>query len=540
MDLNYLLIDLKAELFRKREDFKQAKLQKELGNATPYSQEKKINVWSRKNKGVLERAQKDLETKTEEDDVLTKSSFLTWWYLHYTSHTLQDYVTIRAALERKAKLYEHITEGRIIPEDEENERYLVNFQKKSVDAILAEKREKERQDKWENENPIPEPSCSEEEWVDYVDTLGRSRRCMLKDLAELKKMDDNLKISQISVKKGNGQSELLSDDMRKEIIRQNWEHQEKEALSQPVGPTHYENVRYDEVRDHGVGYFSFSTEEGERQKQMETLKSLREQTVKQRTVRDKMKQKRQSLLEARLAKVRQRKNLKINDVYDDENYKGELYIDSTVALEPQESTASKSEIKETPVAPEKPIQVRPWDIGKDGLNEKDFKKEELHKKMSQMDWIEIKRAERPMEFAPPQFLYLTSSSGNNSKRKSSRESENLYACFSETHQETSKKKKIPCGSSETQPNPQSWLSSKSAVVEEHTKNQCSDEIIELDKIPLPPCEVTSEFTQSFISSSEKNLSIEQNSNLSGISNECCKDSDSYISEAISFFRHQSN
>lgn len=505
------LVDLKAELFRKREDFKQAKLQKELGNVTPCFQEKKINIWSRKNKGVLERAQKDLETRTEEDDVLTKS---------------------RAALERKAKLYEHITEGRIIPEDEENERYLVNFQKKSVDAILAEKREKKKE-KCDDENPVPESSCSEEEWVDYVDCLGRSRRCMLKDLAELKRMDEKVKIMKMSVKNDNGQPELLSDDMKKEIIRQKWEDQEKETLSQPVGPTHYENVRYDEVRDHGVGYFSFSMDEGERQKQMETLNSLREQTVKQRAVRDKMKQKRQSLLEARLAKVRQRRNLKMDNVYVNEDYKGELQMDSNVTLEPKELVVCKSEIKEISVTPEKPIQVRPWDIGKDCLNGKTFKEEDLHRKISQMDWIEIKRAERPMEFAPPQFLYVQSSSGNNAKRKSSRESKNMDACLS---QESSKTKKIPCVSSQTRPNPHSWLSSKPAV-EECIKSQCLDESIELDKIPLPPCEVTSEFDHSSISTSEKDMSIEQNINLSSA---CCKGSDSYISEAISFFRHQSN
>ena len=35
---------------------------------------------------------------------------------------------------------------------------------------------------------------------------------------------------------------LLSDDMRKEMLRQKWEKEELEAMN---GPIHYSNVRYD-------------------------------------------------------------------------------------------------------------------------------------------------------------------------------------------------------------------------------------------------------------------------------------------------------
>lgn len=36
---------------------------------------------------------------------------------------------------------------------------------------------------------------------------------------------------------------LLSEDMRKELQRQQWEEEEREALRRPVGPVHYEDIR---------------------------------------------------------------------------------------------------------------------------------------------------------------------------------------------------------------------------------------------------------------------------------------------------------
>lgn len=36
---------------------------------------------------------------------------------------------------------------------------------------------------------------------------------------------------------------LLSEDMRKELQRQQWEEEEREALRRPMGPIHYEDIR---------------------------------------------------------------------------------------------------------------------------------------------------------------------------------------------------------------------------------------------------------------------------------------------------------
>lgn len=36
---------------------------------------------------------------------------------------------------------------------------------------------------------------------------------------------------------------LLSEDMRREMQREQWEREEEEQMKRPVGPVHYENIR---------------------------------------------------------------------------------------------------------------------------------------------------------------------------------------------------------------------------------------------------------------------------------------------------------
>ncbi len=44
---------------------------------------------------------------------------------------------------------------------------------------------------------------------------------------------------------GEKEHHLLSDDMRREMLRQKWEKEEQEMLDGPAGPIHYANVQWD-------------------------------------------------------------------------------------------------------------------------------------------------------------------------------------------------------------------------------------------------------------------------------------------------------
>lgn len=68
------LVDLKAELFRKQEEFKQEKLLKDSGVlGKPKTTNKKSSIWSKQNAGVSNRAEKDAEQKIEEQKTLDKA-----------------------------------------------------------------------------------------------------------------------------------------------------------------------------------------------------------------------------------------------------------------------------------------------------------------------------------------------------------------------------------------------------------------------------------------------------------------------------------
>ncbi|XP_041081239.1 coiled-coil domain-containing protein 174-like [Polyodon spathula] len=68
------LVDLKAELYRKQEAFKQEKLVKDTGAPLkPKPTNKKSSIWNKQNEGVSDRAEKDVEQKTEEENTLDKS-----------------------------------------------------------------------------------------------------------------------------------------------------------------------------------------------------------------------------------------------------------------------------------------------------------------------------------------------------------------------------------------------------------------------------------------------------------------------------------
>ncbi|XP_019840539.2 coiled-coil domain-containing protein 174 [Bos indicus] len=384
------LVDLKAELFRKQEEFKQEKLLKDAGVlGKPKPTNKKPSIWSKQNAGVSNRAEKDAEQKIEEQKTLDKA---------------------REKLEEKAKLYEKMTKGDFIDEEVED-MYLVDFTQKMIDkqkemeAIGASRgyRKTEERDDDEgalSEKDIPPPQDPSEEWVDYVDSLGRSRRCMRKDLPDLLEMDKNLQ-GRLFVSPANEKT-LLSEDMRKELQRQQWEEEEREALRRPMGPVHYEDIRENEARQLGVGYFAFARDKELRNKQMKTLEMLREQTTDQRTKRENIKEKRKAILEARLAKLRQKKMKKSKeDGAGEENRDGDVIgpLPPEPEVTPAPRTAAQSSKVEVIVQERKDTRpgvphVREWDRGKD------FSFGYWSKRQSDL------RAERDPEFAPPSYYFV--------------------------------------------------------------------------------------------------------------------------------------
>ncbi|XP_048212277.1 coiled-coil domain-containing protein 174 [Perognathus longimembris pacificus] len=387
------LVDLKAELFRKQEEFKQEKLLKDSGVlGKPKTTNKKPSIWNKQNPGVSNRAEKDAEQKIEEQKTLDKA---------------------REKLEEKAKLYEKMTKGNFIDEEVED-MYLVDFTQKIIDRrremeALGVNRESSKGIERDDDDDLPErdippPQDPSEEWVDYVDSLGRSRRCMRKDLPDLLEMDKNLQ-GRLFVSPANEKT-LLSEDMRKELQRQQWEEEEREALKRPVGPVHYEDIRENEARQLGVGYFAFAQDKELRNKQMKTLEMLREQTTDQRTKRENIKEKRKAMLEARLSKLRQKKMKNSNEggtgeENGDGDVIGPLPSEAKAAPAPAPAPAPTAQSSKVEVIIQERKDTRPgvphireWDRGKE------FSFGYWSKRQSDL------RAERDPEFAPPSDYFV--------------------------------------------------------------------------------------------------------------------------------------
>ncbi|KAG8435895.1 hypothetical protein GDO86_007114 [Hymenochirus boettgeri] len=155
--------------------------------------------------------------------------------------------------------------------------------------------------------------------------------------------------------------------------------------------------RENEARALGVGYFAFARDENVRHKQMETLNMLRDQTEDQRVKRERLKAKRKATLEARLSKLKQRKQ---------KNLKGAEAEDETVPAEEEELIGPQLPEPKEMAGPNKAVEVivqerkdtksgaphvREWDRGKE---------------FTFGHWSKPRtdpRDERDPEFAPPSF-----------------------------------------------------------------------------------------------------------------------------------------
>ncbi|XP_067945656.1 coiled-coil domain-containing protein 174-like [Watersipora subatra] len=375
------IVDLKAELFRKQQEYV---LQKSLtsaeqryvkGNKISGTRKKKT-VWSGKNSGVQARSTADeRDRRSYTDDEKLEAS--------------------RLALEAKSKLYEQMAKTGDNAEDEDGcSLYLVDFEKKYIDKAMELRQRSQatastnKQDNGDDSDKEVKDDLSdtdvpdEEQWVDFVDSFGRSRRCMKKDLEKMQLVDGGSK-------KTADHPDLMSADMHREMLREKWEAEQREMLENQ-DTVHYSNVQFDEQRTHGVGFYQFSKDEISRQEEIKKLKKLREETQSQREAKQKLADKRKAMLATRLEKVKQRRLAQGKPVPPPKVEKEEVIED--VATDP-----IQKETFADPLLPVKEPSIREWDLGKPELL--------IPKKPAKPSGWVNPRDIRDEEFAPPSFYY---------------------------------------------------------------------------------------------------------------------------------------
>ncbi|KAF8318477.1 hypothetical protein DL93DRAFT_2133264 [Clavulina sp. PMI_390] len=250
------LHNLKAELAKKKEEFNARRAATGSYKASEFKRpEKKVSQWARQNKGINSRNARDIELE------------------EVSKPTIEN---ARAALERKAALYEKLRKGKTGGLSEKQyDSLLVDFdaQEYNDDAFSSDS------DDVDESASVPQRPRDEEDdpMVEYEDEFGRIRtakksevpRHLVKKDEDEYTNDDEVDPHAIYGEQGHFPVYVPSEERMSEI-----EEAYAEATKDPTA--HYDASR--ENRTTGAGFFQFSADEATRARQMEELKRVREET----------------------------------------------------------------------------------------------------------------------------------------------------------------------------------------------------------------------------------------------------------------------
>ena len=367
----------------------------------------------------------------------------------------EDLKKSREALERKTRIYEQrynraiqeVSKNSSESEEDDDSDELVNFKEKVfLDMRTGNLNVIQSSPKRDYDD--------EEDWVEFTDSLGRTRRCLKHDLNHYKKLDEEVAATAKSRLKSPEDASVKSHETSADyesFLRQgshgegNGEGNDGEPK---VGPIHYRDVLKDEIRDHGVAYFAFSSDDAERKKQRELLDNLRDQTKKSRV--EALKLRKEQKMD-RLRKIAEEQGIPFNE--DDVTSSDDSDDDKVGSR--SESAFDSTSSRDREVEQLKHLMTRDWDVGKKDDSGKtitpdpQLKSEEgkpkPRLKCSQKDYIKSRREERQQEFAPPTFYYnvgIASNNDNNSPGSASKG----FNC----HPSTKRFKSAPIAESSTQ------------------------------------------------------------------------------------------
>lgn len=416
-------MSLKAELLRKQNEVNQAKSRQAANPFVPRSFEKpKPLPESKPASSSIKNA-----IELEDNEQLDRS---------------------RKILEAKSKFYDRMTASGGAVNTDDNCLVMFNAKKQAEKVAVSSSEESDSDDdKYDDEES--------EDWVEYTDSLGRTRKCLRSDLEFFKKRDETLardfgdrkeeKVDSSPPRSLNNdkpqaeddqsdsesEDELLKTGRQIQQMRDQWEQQESENKDKEF--VHYQDVLFDggllnyfssrtililvfnslptEARTHGVSYFQFSKDAEERAKQQKELDSVRKATLTAQKDREEQRNARERIIAERVlaAKNRQRARLGLPPLEKVEVTEPSTVESSDEAAKKSAEPSEEEAMKEL----ERKSHLRPWDEGKEGTShlvpkkvaeEKEWEYKGHREPMSQGEWNEKKRDERNAEFAPTNAL----------------------------------------------------------------------------------------------------------------------------------------
>ncbi|KAL5274209.1 CCDC174 family protein [Megaselia abdita] len=330
----------------------------------------------------------------------------------------------KKVLESKSKFYEKMVQSGGSLNSDENSLVMFN-QKKQECTVPVRKNDISSSDSCSSDS-----DDSDEDYAEFTDCLGRTRRCLKKDLEKIKTQDRDLSKNMtqkldtsaanwmINIPPNTNPPEsVLTDNIsiisKHETQKMDWEKKEEENVNKP--DIHYQDVFFNEARQHGTAYYAFSTDTDERKKQQQALDDMRKKTLSEQKDRESQKIQREKIIAARVraAKNRQRARLGLPPLEDDPTPEGEEGSKEETREERKqrkkdEKRKRRKENEESARADQRKNHVRPWDYNKDsGSGSSKWQYKPDVEPMSQDQWNEMKRNERNSEFAPPNKLSRT-------------------------------------------------------------------------------------------------------------------------------------
>ena len=361
------LVGLKAELLRKRLEVKEIKA-KCPSQDIPKNEKSKDKVKdTHKNNENIPKV-----TETEDLNTLKKSKLM---------------------LEAKSRLYDKLQKSH----SNVSELFLVDFSHKSD----PEPEECMREEDFRNDN-----HDSDDDWIEYQDCFGRTRKCLREDLPKMQEKDHLLrqKISKEPSIKPVEEENIQDSPQREpeiEVIRRKWEEQ-TEKLTKKAN-IHYQDVLFDEARAHGVGYYSFSLDEEERVKQHKDLQKLREETLQKQKEMQELKEIRIKMEQNRLKVARIRQRIRAGLTPELPEYEDEMPQNS-IKKSVNENSSNLDEKKKEESGQEDKTSEEAKSLAIIEDKVKAFGellgKRTHWREMSQEEWVAKRRKDRLNEFAP--------------------------------------------------------------------------------------------------------------------------------------------
>lgn len=274
----------------------------------PRPSKTKDDIFSSHNRNTKKRAARDLEDgedrgRTGRQDIGSVDEDV----LHRS----------KRKMEQKAKLYSKMKRGDFVAGDGDGDG-LVDFDRKWVEG----------QEKGEAEESEIESDDGQGEMVDYEDEYGRTRRGTRAEAERIERRKRNKvigaeELDRMSARPAMPKSLIYGDTVQSmafnpdEGVALKMEEiaKKRDRSMTPPEMKHYEADK--EFRIKGVGFYSFSKEEGLRGKEMEALEKERLETERIRKERNEKKEKRRLEIEERRKAIGEKRAKKQADTFLD-------------------------------------------------------------------------------------------------------------------------------------------------------------------------------------------------------------------------------